>query len=267
MNHEQIRRLTQQREVEWQEIQNYITEQGCLMEFLAKALDDAEPQACGKCASCLGRPIVDTAFTRESAISAARFLRHSEFELECNRQVAKDAFPQYGFQGNLPAALRAETGRTLTRWGDAGWGQLVAEDKRSGYFREELVNAVVDMLRDRWQPSPPPTWVTCVPSKNNPDLVPNYARRLADALDLPFTPVVLKVKDNNPQKEQQNRYHQCRNLDKVFAIDGIVPVGPVLLVDDIVDSRWTLTVIAALLRQAGSGPVWPLALAASSAEA
>jgi ATP-dependent DNA helicase RecQ len=44
-----------------------------------------------------------------------------------------------------------------------------------------------------------------------------------------------------------------------FAIDGPLPKGAVLLIDDIVDSKWTLTVIAALLRQAGSGPVFPFA--------
>jgi ATP-dependent DNA helicase RecQ len=75
---------------------------------------------------------------------------------------------------------------------------------------------------------------------------------------------VKKVKDNHPQKVQQNSYYQCRNLDGVFAIGGQLPEGPVLLVDDVVDSKWTLTVIAALLRQAGSGPVFPFALTTSS---
>lgn len=42
---------------------------------------------------------------------------------------------------------------------------------------------------------------------------------------------------------------------------GKVPGGPVLLVDDMVDSRWTLTIAAWLLLNNGSGPVWPLALA------
>jgi len=35
----------------------------------------------------------------------------------------------------------------------------------------------------------------------------------------------------------------------------------VLLIDDVVDSRWTLTVAAVLLREHGSGPVYPFALA------
>lgn len=264
MDLERICRLTKQRWAEWVEVQSYIDEQGCLMVFLAQALDDVDPQPCGKCSSCLSAPVVDPSFTQETVISAARFLRHSEIPLECKKQVAKDAFAEYGFQGNLPEGLRAETGRILSRWGDAGWGQIVANDKQENYFRGELVDAVAEMIRDRWQPNPSPTWITCVPSKNHPMLVPNFASRLANALAVPFLPIVTKVKDNEPQKEQQNRFHQCRNLDGVFGIEGKVPDGAVLLVDDVVDSGWTLTVIAALLRQAGSGPVWPLALTTSN---
>lgn len=264
MDHARIERLTQQRESEWREVQAYIDEKGCLMQFLSRALDDANPQPCGKCSSCTGAPVIAPTASRANILSAARFLRHSEIPLECNKQVAKGAFAEYGFRGNLPLAERAEVGRILSRWADAGWGQIVADDKHSGRFRDELVAAVVEMLQDRWQPAPSPTWVTCVPSKNHPTLVPDFAGRLAAALGLPFLPVVIKVKDNEPQKGQQNRFHQCQNLDGVFAIEGEVPSGAVLLLDDVVDSGWTLTVIAALLKRAGSGPVWPLALTTSS---
>jgi ATP-dependent DNA helicase RecQ len=153
----------------------------------------------------------------------------------------------------------------LSRWRDAGWGQLVAEDKHAGHFRDELVEAVAELVRDRWRPRPSPAWVTCVPSRQHRDLVPDFARRLAAQLRLPFVGAVSKVRDNEPQKLQQNRYRQCRNLDGVFAVAPGIAAGPVLLVDDMVDSAWTLTVVAALLRQAGSGPVWPVALAATSA--
>ena len=265
MDHQRIRHLTGQRIIEWQEMQSYLEEDSCLMKFLAEALDDKNQRPCGKCASCLDEPVIAPSFFRSQAISAARFLRQSEMSLVCNRQVANDAFTEYGFRGNLSGELRAETGRILSRWGDAGWGQLVAEDKIQGHFQDELVEAVAEMLRDRWQPTPSPEWVTCVPSQNHPDLVPDFAQRLATVLGLPFMPVVMKTRDNEPQKTQQNRFHQCRNLDGVFQIDNPIPDGPVLLLDDIVDSGWTMTVIAALLRQAGSGPVWPVALATASA--
>jgi ATP-dependent DNA helicase RecQ len=43
-----------------------------------------------------------------------------------------------------------------------------------------------------------------------------------------------------------------------------LPELPVLVVDDVVDSGWTLTVAALLLREHGSGPVYPFALARAS---
>lgn len=264
LDHQHIQRLTQQRAGEWQEVQEYINSQDCLMLFLAQSLDDEQAQPCGKCARCLGRPVIPEEFSHQLAVEAALYLKHAELPLECKKQVAAGAFENYGFRGNLPENLRAETGRILSRWGDAGWGRVVAEDKHNNHFRDELVNAVAEMIGERWCPMPAPAWVTCVPSRNHPELVPNFARRLAASLNLPFVEAVTKERDNRPQKLQQNRYHQCRNLDGVFAITPDIPNGPVLLIDDMVDSAWTMTVIAALLRRAGSGAVWPVALASTS---
>ncbi len=264
MDHERIQRLTQQRELEWREVQQYVDYRGCLMAFLAVALDGATTQPCGKCAGCLGHAVVPADFDHRLAAEAALYLRQAELRLECHKQVAGGAFEGYGFRGNLPQPLRAQVGRVLSRWGDAGWGHMVAEDKRAGRFRDELVDAVAEMVRDRWQPEPGPAWVTCVPSRRHPELVPDFARRLADRLGLRFVSAVTKVRDNQPQKLQQNRYHQCRNLDGVFAIADDIPRDPVLLVDDMVDSGWTMTVVAALLLLSGSGPAWPLALASTS---
>ncbi len=262
---ERIARLTAQRELEWQEVQSYIDEQGCLMQFLAETLDDPDPKPCGRCGRCLGNPIVELAISRETGIAATRFLRQAEMPLTCNRQVAKDSFPAYGWSGNLPTELRAEPGRVLSRWGDAGWGTVVARDKGNGRFTDALVDAATEMILERWQPDPGPAWITCVPSNRHPTLVPDFAGRLAHALKLPFVPAVAKVRDNAPQKEQENRFHQCHNLDGVFAVEGPIREGAALLVDDVVDSNWTLTVVAALLRQAGCSAVVPFALASASA--
>ena len=262
---ERIARLTAQRELEWQEVVSYVDEQGCLMQFLADALDDPAPEPCGRCAGCLGSPVVSPAIGRDTVATAARFLRQAEMPLTGNKQVAKGSFPQYGWSGNLPQELRAEPGRVLARWGDAGWGTTVADDKRDGRFSDALVDATAEMILERWQPDPRPAWVTCVPSIRRPTLLPGFAERLAQALSLPFVPAAVKVQDNAPQKEQENRFHQCHNLDGVFAVDGRVREEAVLLVDDVVDSSWTMTVVAALLRQAGCSVVWPFALASASA--
>lgn len=59
---------------------------------------------------------------------------------------------------------------------------------------------MAEMIQQRWQPNPAPQWVCCVPSRNHPELVPDFARRLAARLGLPFVDAVSKVKDNQPQK-------------------------------------------------------------------
>ena len=267
MDRERIRRLTEQREREWAEIQDYVGTDECLMAFLQRALNDPQAEDCGRCANCLGKPVLESSFAPATAASAARFLRRSEEPFLPKKQVAKDAFPSYGFQGNIPPGLRTCEGRILSRWGDAGWGAIVVEDKRNGHFRDELVAAAAAMIRERWKPSPRPAWVTCVPSRRRPELVRSLAKRLAARLRLPFRPVVRVLKDNQPQKEQHNRFHQCRNLDGAFGVSGDVAKAPVLLVDDVTDSGWTLAVVGALLLQAGSGPVFPVTLASTAATA
>ncbi len=261
---DRIRRLTEKREIEWQEVRGYVDTAECLMAYLGRALDDPHLARCGKCANCIGRPVVPVGIDPELTGQALQFLRQSDLTIEPRVQIPKGAFIHYALSGNLPVQERAEIGRVLSRWGDAGWGRLAADDKHAGRFRDELVEAAADLIRARWRPEPPPAWVTCVPSLKHPELVPDFAERLARKLGWPFHNVVSKVKDNQPQKSQNNSWHQCRNLDGAFTVKKGVPPTPVLLVDDMVDSRWTLTVIAALLRQAGSGPVFPMALAATS---
>ncbi|MDJ0590240.1 MAG: hypothetical protein QNJ72_09635 [Pleurocapsa sp. MO_226.B13] len=82
-----------------------------------------------------------------------------------------------------------------------------------------------------------PTWVTCISSLTRPNLVPNFAQRLADKLDLPFNSAVIKIRENKPQKEMNNSYQQAHNLDGVFEIDtNQINSGAVFLIDDLVDS-------------------------------
>lgn len=74
-------------------------------------------------------------------------------------------------------------------------------------------------------------------------------------------PAVLMMRATAAQKDMQNSSQQARNLDGSLGVTGPIPKGPCLLVDDMVDSRWTFTVAAWLLREHGAGPVFPLALA------
>ena len=162
----------------------------------------------------------------------------------------------------ISAEHQAEDGKALCIWGDAGWGGLVRCGKyRDGRFADDLVRACAELMA-QWAPQPAPEWVTCIPSHRHPRLVPDFAERLAAELDLPFHHSFSKTEDRAEQKSMANSVHQALNVDGSLALSlEPLPDGPVLLVDDMVDSRWTLTVATWLLRSKGSGVVWPLALA------
>lgn len=264
-NREKIEALTKIRRQEQAQMQQYMKSQQCLMAFLANALDDPEPQPCGKCAVCLGRNLLPTDYSTPIVNDAIVYLRKSDRIIEPRKMWTSQALPTYGFSGRIKPELQAEIGKVLSLWGDAGWGELVKRGKyQDNHFDDALVQGTVEMIR-RWQPQSMPTWITCVSSLTRPNLVPNFAQRLANQLKLPFKPAVIKVRQNRPQKEMNNSYQQANNLDGVFEIDiNQINSGAVFLIDDIVDSRWTFTVVAALLRRAGSGQVFPVALALNS---
>lgn len=263
---DKIERLTQIRRQEQDKMREYMGEKKhCLMAFLAKELDDPNPTNCGKCAVCLGESLLPETPSLEIVNQAIQYLRRCDLIIQPRKRWPSEALPTYRFLGNIKHNLIAEAGRTLSLWGDAGWGELVKLGKyRDNNFNDVLVEGAFEMIQ-RWQPKPFPTWVTCVPSLNRPELVPNFSQKLADRLNLPFKPVIRKINPTRPQKEMNNSYQQAHNLDGSFTIDTWEGIkGTVFLVDDMVDSRWTFTVIAALLRQGGSGSVFPLALSLNS---
>jgi ATP-dependent DNA helicase RecQ len=130
-----------------------------------------------------------------------------------------------------------------------------------GHFSDDLVAASAALMR-QWNPQPGLKWVTYVPSLRHPMLVPDFAQRLAAELNLPFVIALEKTDARPEQKTMQNSAQQARNVDgSLKIIANHLPAGAVLLVDDLVDSRWTLTLAAWLLRKHGSGDVFPFALA------
>ena len=249
-------RLTVLRRDEQRQMQEYVALPAGHMEFLIKAVD-GDPGA----AHVPSLPPLPSIANPELVREAVAFLRRTSLPIDPRKQWPAGGMQQYGTKGLIDAGLQAQPGKALCIWGDAGWGNLVRQGKyHDGRFADDLVAACVNLIRE-WNPQPALVWVTCIPSLRHPDLVPDFARRLAGALGLPFHRVLEKTDNRPEQKTMANSSQQARNIDGSLALTGALPVGPVLLVDDMVDSRWTLTVAAWLLRIKGSGEVWPLALA------
>ena len=67
------------------------------------------------------------------------------------------------------------------------------------------------------------------------------------------------------QKTMENSAHQCENAYNSFHMKtGVSVPRRILLIDDIVDSKWTLTVCGYRLMEHGCEEVYPFALADSS---
>ena len=256
---ERADRLTRLRIEEQRQMQEYVELESGHMDFLIRALD-GEPGT--NQASVL--PDLPAEASPQLVQEAVSFLRRTNLLIQPRLRWPNGGLPQFEVSGNISAHLRAEHGRALCIWRDAGWGDLVRQGKYEyGHFANELVGACSQILAN-WSPRPTPEWVTCIPSRRHPELVPDFARRLADQFDLPFHQVLQKTEDRAEQKSMANSTQQARNVDGSLAISSeSIPEGPVLLLDDMVDSRWTMTVAAWLLRSTGSGKVWPLALALS----
>lgn len=251
-------RLTALRKAEQRQMQEYVDLESGHMSFLLAALDSG----LGGTASELALDPLPTSVSPAAARRAVEFLRRTSLPVPPRKQWPPGGLPQYGVQGRISQNERAEPGKVLCVWGDAGWGHLVRDGKYAdGRFCDELVTASAQLVED-WSPEPAIAWVTCVPSLRRPDLLPDFARRLAAALGLPFAPSLAKTDERPEQKSRANSTQQARNVDGALRLVGEpLPPGPVLLVDDVVDSRWTLTVSAWLLLQGGVPTVWPMALA------
>lgn len=261
-----VNEITQIRRQEQIQMQAYMEHQGCLMAFLGNALDDPNPQNCGKCRNCNSELLLDEQYDDRLANRAALFLRRSYQPIRPRKRwPAYNPMPTYGFTGNIGESLQASEGRALSLWRDAGWGQLVITGKyETSRFADELVTACVKMIED-WNPTPAFEWVTCISSLNHPELVPDFSNRLAEALGLPFVDCIEMLEQRSEQKFMENSFQQAQNLDGVFNIDfNQVAQSPCLLVDDVIASGWTFTVASALLRQEGCAAVYPLALALNS---
>lgn len=260
---ERIERITSLRRAEQAQMRDYLAHTGCLMEFLQRALDDTYPQPCGHCANCRGKGLPRTV-SHPLVVEAETYLKGAFILIQPRQMLPAEIFPEQ--KRKIPPELLNAPGRSLCYYGDAGWGTLVRAGKyEQDHFSDELVEATVRLINENWKPEPFPAWVTAIPSRRHLDLVPDFAQRLAARLRIPFKPVLVRVADAKPQKLMQNSSMQARNVLNTLEIRGTIPNTPVLLVDDIIDSGWTLTIAGYLLRKHGSGIAYPFTLAQATA--
>jgi len=255
-DHDRVRAVTAQRRAEQAQMLEYIRSEGCRMQLLRSYLDDQAAGPCGDCDNCLGdRMSVDLRPTVRQ--QAEEYVSGAVHPIEPRKMIPGS--------GRISPERLLQPGRSLAAWGDEGWSELVRRGKyEEGRFDDRLVEASARLIRRVWHPEPSPAWLAFVPSLRNPGLVSDFSARLADALGIACEDAVSKVRKTPQQSTRQNNAQQYANVRGAFEVCRPVSSGPVLLVDDMVDSRWTMTAVGWLLLEAGSGPVHPFALADTS---
>ncbi len=241
---------------------------GCRLRFLREALDDPEADDCGRCDRCLGtanaadRTVLDPDLVSE----AARHLRAGDVGIEPRKQWPSGLDEP---KGRIPPDAQARWGRALCRVGDGGWGPVIDEVLAGDrLLHTDMIRAVGGVLK-RWDWAERPTWICPMPSRRRQGLLDRLTDGLGQLGSLPVHPALVRVLEGGAagfQADQANSAHQVANVWGSLAVDDAAlpdrPVidGPVLLVDDECDSRWTITVATHLLVEAGAGPVLPLVL-------
>jgi ATP-dependent DNA helicase RecQ len=227
------------------------------MQFLREELDDEDAEPCGRCQNCTGER--ESTYVDDSLVQEAlTFTQRAAISIPIRKKMPCGLGSQVKLSDH-----NMEEGLVLSKWGDPGWAFLVQKGKYDdGYFSDDLVIAFAEMVEE-WGPNPAANWVTSIPSSTSGRLVVGFSHRVADLLDLPYVASMERLSKRPPQKTRQNGCQQARNVVGAFEVVTTEP-GPVLLIDDMVDSRWTMTIAGHLLRKAGSGPVYPVALADTS---
>ena len=255
---ERAAQVTALRNRERARMQEFVETDQCLMEFVAHDLDDPTAVPCGRCANCSG-DIVPRSWDPELATRAAQFVGRAWMTIRPRKMLPTGILPERSRK--IEPDVLNQNGLSLCSYTDRGLGDLVKSGKYgTGRFDDRLVRAAAEAISASWAIDET-WWVTAIPSRRHPELVADFAARLADQLGFLFAPVLTKIQETAEQKLMDNSYQQLNNILHAFRVSGVVSAGPVILVDDMVDSGWTLTLCGAHLRRAGSGEVYPFALA------
>ena len=242
---EQMKRLAQTKE--------------CYSKYIVSCLDDKTAKECGHCSNCLGKEILPSAVSEKYIHIAEEYVNKLIIPIEPRKKWASS-----GVTRATKIEHINQTGFCISKYGDAGYGELVKQGKyaKEKRFRDELVGKSVEILKPFVQENKI-RHICCVPSLRS-DLVKEFTLRLASSLKLEFVDALEKT-EARQQTEMENSAHQCANAYTSFWVkDGVRIPKNILLIDDVVDSKWTFTVCGYRLMEAGAEKVYPFALADSS---
>jgi len=255
--------LAQVREREAGLMRAFAAGKGCLMRFLQEALDDPEPSDCGRCSVCTRRLPGPGARPSEQRVEAARVFARGQDVIIEPRKLWPAAGTRKGRKGRI---IGCSEGRALAFADDPGWAEALLPlfarpDGADEPVPQQVLDGVVGVL-GRWRRSwgARPVAVVPMPSALHAQLVHSVAAHVATVGRLPLVDA-LRLAGPTPGADLASGAKVAALLEAlVLRPEVAVPAGPLLLIDAGYRSGWSVTVAAALLREAGAVAVLPLVL-------
>lgn len=263
---QRYRTLEEARRREQQAMLDYQSTTGCRMSFLRNQLDDPELAAderCGRCDNCAGPTFTADVDDTAVADTQSRLLRPG-VEITPRKQWPT-GLGKIGVQLNGRITDGPEPGRVIGRLTDLGWGERLRRllDEDDAPVPEVMVRAAVDVLA-AWDWDTRPVAVMGLDSARHPILITSMVARLSELGRLANLGTLRYAPDRRPVTAANSAYRVAALHDSWSPPELGDIAGPVLLVDDVTDSGWTLTMAARVVRRAGAPAVLPFALAAVS---
>jgi ATP-dependent DNA helicase RecQ len=265
---ERHQRIAEARKAEQRAMLDYLGTDECRLVFLRRQLDDPDAEPCGRCDNCAGEAW-STRVEAGAAEAAGERLARPGVPVPPRKQwpsgMAELGVP---LSGRIAAGDQAAEGRVIGRLSDIGWGTRLRElvgsadggDAEDVPVPKDILDAVVRVLAG-WGWAERPVGVVGIGSRRRPHQLDHLARRIAEIGRLPLLGSLTPVGERPTPAA-----NSAQRLAAVWGSLGEAPDltaadGPILLVDDVIDTGWTMTVAARALRQAGAKEVLPLALA------
>lgn len=265
---DRYKRVAQSRIHEQTLMVSYENTRGCRMQFLTEALDDPRSVPCGRCDNCAG-VWFDDHIPEDSKDSAQAALGRVGIPIE-PRKLYPSGLDRLGYslKGKIPVDEQLAEGRALARLTDLGWGNRLRQlfaDPTDRPIDQAMLDACVKVLAE-WNWEERPVGVVAMPSNKRPQLITSLAQNLAQVGRLRYLGQ-LEYRGTGPQNGPggnsafrvaavADTFELPADLESVIASAP----GPILLVDDLADSRWSLAMAGRALRIAGAPGVLPFTL-------
>jgi len=264
---ERYERVAEARLAEQDLMLDYIDTTGCRLSFLCTSLDDATASSCGKCDNCTGTKLPE--MITPDTLDAVR----AHFGRVGVRMRPRTAWPN-GLQvfgiplsGGIRPTERAATGRAIARLTDMGWGEelrdLFDRSRPDSRITDGVLNAALRVIRDLFRDSDL-AGIVMISSRRRRMLISSLAEGVAEAINLPLLGAI-----EPPIVADSSRANSARRVAALYPGLVLSPDlerrcqelnGAILLVDDVVESGWTMTLAARSLRKIGVSEVVPFAL-------